>query len=283
MKVFTIREFVDSLTSKLDSIHGNKGLDGYHLIVCKDAVEDEWAIKELKRLQELFKENLFLIDKGERALRSFFDSDKVMPEDVENVGEGFVKVRFQDDINFYYSKATYDTYMNVRRIVLPPRKMVKVSDKERIYVLQWYENDECGVRSYCGSVFYNLPCLKYPSSIKDLLKWLKKKKKVRGGGTFMIWNKREDLYENDWNGGRRPRTDFEWNEGFPIWNIKTQKDIEAYNNWLFTDYKKFNEEELGRPLFSLVHKIEPTEIPITQKDIDEFCNEYNNKFKIERK
>ncbi len=285
MKIFTIREFVDSLTSKLDSIHGNKGLDDYSLIVCKEAREDKWTVERIKKLQELFKENLFIIDKGDWQLRDFFDSDKVQPEDVEDVGEGFVRIRFQDDINFYYNGA--GSYMNVRRIVLPPRKTVKVSDKERIYILQWFENTEYGDRKHYGSVFYNLPLLKYPSSIKDLLKWLKKKKKIKGGGTFMIWNKREDLYEDDWNGGKRPRDDFKWNDGFPLWNIKTQKELDAYNEWLFTDYKKFNEEERDRLLykdvFSKVHKIEPTEIPLTQKDVDDFCNEYNNRFKIERK
>ena len=52
MKEFTFTEFVESLKTKLDSIHGNKGLDSYSLIVNKEAVENDEAKSDIEELEK---------------------------------------------------------------------------------------------------------------------------------------------------------------------------------------------------------------------------------------
>lgn len=294
MKEFTIREFVDSLTSKLDSIHGNKGLDGYSLVVCKEAVEDKYEVSKIKAIETKVGESIFSIDKGEGPLIDFFSSDLVKDEDVEDLGNGLWRIRFQDGINFYSTSRWYygDTYMNVRRIVLPPRKKVEPG-KERLYILR---GDKC----------YKLPFLKYPSSIKDLMKWLKKKKKTSFDlSSVTLWNYNQSIreqkykYESDWKEGKDPKLMVPdiWNFSYqPVRNIKTEADIIAYNEWINTEYKAFIKDELNpyviKSGWSDRMKKDPSrvipltgliEIRITQTDIDQFCNEYNNRYKVERK
>ena len=287
MKEYTFKE----LTTKLDSIHGNKGLDQYSLIVNKEAITDKTAEGFIQSLEKLTGENLFQVDKGDSALYKF--EKGVVETDEESVGK-FKRVRFEGGVNIYFGKQEGDgIYMNVRRIVLPPMKEVKISAKPRLFILQRYETYKDGSRKPDTFSLYKLPSLRYPGSIKDLLKWLKKKKKIKSGGEYRIWNTCQDVYEKDGTLEISIACSYGY---YPQRNLKTENDIEGYIEFLKADWKEtirtYNEKIRGDWFcFSrikeinpeVVNSFNPVEINITQEDVNEFLKEYNSRFKIEYK
>ena len=181
--------------------------------------------------------------------------------------------------------------MNVRRIILPPKKEVKISAKPRLFILQRYETYKDGQKKPDTFSLYKLPSLRYPGSIKDLLKWLKKKKKIKSGGEYRIWNTCQDVYEKD---GPLDISIASFYGYYPQRNLKTENDIEGYIEFLKTDWKEtirtFNEKIRGDVFWKsrikeinpeVVNSFNPIEINITQEDVNEFVKEYNSRFKIE--
>jgi hypothetical protein len=264
MKIFSFKEFVEKTEGKLDSIHGNRGLDDYSLIVCHEAVEDKAIVETIKELSEAFKEDVYYVDKGGTDLYKFIESIPV--EDLGKTKGGTYYIQFEQDVRVYNS--LFGIFMNVVQVILPPKSTV-VPKVKRLYILR----EKCGAR-----LFYKLPFLEYPSSIKDFLKWAKKKKKFKFKvSDFEIWNKNETL--DDWN---LPY--------YPVKNLKTEEDIVSYNSWITSDYKEFVKDKLKeRSLWrsaapEKIAKIpDPILINVTQDDIKDFCDDYNNRFKIRRK
>ena len=251
-------DFMKELVGRLDSIHGNRGNlpeDSsylYEMDLCANA-------SELEKAEHIAKEKLWLIDKGESFVYDFMKE-----HEGEEMGDGKLKYEFEQDVRFY-CLSHYGLYMNVRRIVLPPKKTVEVGKTKRLYVLK------------DGKNLYKTPMLLFPSSLKDLLKWLKKKKKIGIGKDAEIWNHNEILDK--------------WYISYtPMRNIKSEEDLADYNKWVETEYRDwivnvYNKnwtriEFQGKPERAV--KINPILLEIKQEDIDQFVIDYNNRFKVER-
>ena len=294
-KEFTFREFVDQLTSKLDSIHGNKGANMYELTCQYGYVEDREEVDKIKELEELYGESLWHVDKGGNALYDFWKSKGIK----EN------KLCFEQDVRVYFAgHYSYEIYINVPRIILPPKKKVEANKKERIYIFRGRLNKE----EFCS--LYYLPYLKYPSSIKDFMKWLGTKKKMKFQDVT-LWNYddkltiKEEKWPIDDKGNKVKKIVEKPNISLIRWgglrfikNIKMVEEIKVYNEWLMTDYKAWIEnvanpelskneytktfirKDLNERLKAL--QINPTKVEITQEIIQEFCDSENNRFKIQR-
>lgn len=255
---YKLVDFVKSLTGKLDSIHGNRGNlpeDSpylYEMDLCANA-------SDLEKAEHIAKEKLWMIDKGESFVWDFMQ--KCNEESIEK-GE-MVKLEFEQDVRFYYLPRL-GLFMNVRRIVLPPKKTVEVGKTKRLYVLR------------DGRNLYKTPMLLFPPSPKELLKWLRKKKKIKLGKDTEIWNHNETL-------------DTMVHTYTPMKNIKSEEDLSDYNGWIETEYRNWIENVHNKFWTrvcvmdkSKAVKINPTLLEIKQEDIDQFVTDYNNRFKIER-
>ena len=250
-------DFVKELDGRLDSIHGNRGNLPenspylYEMNLCANA-------SDLEKAEHIAKEKLWMIDKGESFVYDFMRGHEV--EEMEGGGR---KYEFEQDVRFYYFPRL-GLFMNVRRIVLPPKKTVEVGKTKRLYVLK------------DGKNLYKTPMLLFPPSPKELLKWLRKKKKIGVGTDTEIWNHNETL-------------DF-WTYTYtPMKNIKSEEDLIDYNGWIETEFRDWitnvhNKEWSNVRAMdkSKAVKINPTLLEIKQEDIDQLVTEYNNRFKIER-
>ena len=255
---YKFSDFVKELEGKLDSIHGNRGNvpdDSYYLY----EMDLKADATELEKAEHMAKEKLWMIDKGESFVWDFMAGHEV--EEMEGGGR---KYEFEQDVRFYYFPRL-GIYMNVRRIVLPPKKTVEVGKTKRLYVLK------------DGRNLYKTPMLLFPPSPKELIKWLRKKKKIGVGKDTEIWNHNETLEK--------------WHISYtPMKNIKSEEDLIDYNGWIETEYRDwivnvYNKnwtriEFQGKPERAV--KINPTLLEIKQEDIDQFVTDYNNRFKIER-
>lgn len=294
MKEIKFTEFVAGLTTKLDSLHGNKGANTYDLICQYGYSEDEHEVKNLKALETKLGESLWHVDKGESALVSLIgslDPDKDLGEK-----NGIKYLCFEQDVRVYIGGSrswSYELYMNVRRVVLPPKKPIETKGKERLWIYYW------------NGAYYKLPFLKYPSSVKDFLKWLGKKKLISAKPSEIeIWNKNvsvtkeEEIYDMSDPCPRSPKgiasvPDTYINQHKPMRNIKTESELKAYNEWLlgehktwikkvYNPYSKKNSWHGSTINPDTITELKPIEVPITQDTIDKFVSEYNGKFKIER-
>jgi hypothetical protein len=255
---YKFTDFMKSLTGKLDSIHGNRGNvpeDSYYLY----EMDLKADATELEKAEHIAKEKLWLVDKGESFVYDFMRG-----HNGEDLGNGNERYDFEQEVRFYCLRGL-GIYMNVRRIVLPPKKTVEVGKTKRLYVLR------------DGREFWKTPSLLFPSSPKDLLKWLRKKKKIKLGKDTEIWNHNETLDK--------------WRISYtPMKNIKSEEDLSDYNGWIETEYRDwivnvYNKnwtriEFQGKPERAV--KINPILLEIKQEDIDQFVIDYNNRFKIER-
>ena len=245
------------IEGRLDSIHGNRGNLPenspyiYEMKLCANA-------SDLEKAEHMAKEKLWMIDKGESFVWDF-----MLEHDGIEV-EGGKMIKFEQDIRFYLFPG-HGLYMNVRRIILPPKKTVEVGKTKRLYVLK------------DGKSLYKTPMLLFPPSPKELLKWLRKKKKIKVGKDTEIWNRNETLDK--------------WNISYtPMKNIKSEEDLIDYNRWIETEYRDWivnvynkywtRREFQGRHERAV--KINPTLREIKQEDIDQFVIDYNNRFKVER-
>ena len=255
---YKFSDFVKELDGRLDSIHGNRGNlpeDSpylYEMDLKADATE-------LEKAEHIAKEKLWMIDKGESFVWDFM---KKHNEGEYKKGE-MVNLEFEQDVRFYYLPKL-GLYMNVRRIVLPPKKIVEVGKTKRLYVLR------------DGKNLYKTPMLLFPPSPKELIKWLRKKKKIKLGKDTEIWNHNETLDM--------------WTYTYtPMKNIKSEEDLIDYNGWIETEFRDWitnvhskewkNVRVLDK---SKAIKINPTLLEIKQEDIDQFVTDYNNRFKVER-
>ena len=250
-------DFVKELEGKLDSIHGNRGNvpeDSYYLY----EMDLKADATELEKAEHIAKEKLWMIDKGVSFVYDFMKKCEG-----EELGKGIIKWEFEQDIRFY--DFPFGIFMNVRRIVLPPKKTVEVGKTKRLYVLK------------DGGNLYKTPMLLFPPSPKELIKWLRKKKKIKLGKDTEIWNHNETLDK--------------WYISYtPMKNIKSEEDLIDYNSWIETEYRDwivnvYNKnwtriEFQGRPERAV--KINPILLEIKQEDIDQFVIDYNNRFKVER-
>lgn len=292
MKEIKFADFVKGLTSKLDSLHGNKGANMYELCCQYGYSEDEEEVNSLKALEAKLGESLWHVDKGGNALIDFLDT--LDPD--KDLGEknGVKFICFEQDVRVYIKKYySYELYMNVRRVVLPPKKPIEAKGKERLWIYYW------------NGAYYKLPYLKYPSSVKDLLKWLKQKKLITAKPSEIeIWNKNisvtreEEIYDMSDPCPRSPRgiesvPDTYINQHKPMRNIKSESDLKVYNEWLLNDHKTWIRDVYnpyskknswhGRTINpDTITELKPIEIPLTQDTIDKFVSEYNGKFKVER-
>jgi hypothetical protein len=200
-----------------------------------------------------------LVDKGESFVYDF-----IKKHDGVDLGNNCIRYDFEQDVRFYCFRFL-GIYMNVRRVVLPPKKTVEVGKTKRLYVLR------------DGREFWKTPSLLFPSSPKDLLKWLRKKKKIKLGKDTEIWNHNETLDK--------------WRISYtPMKNIKSEEDLIDYNGWIETEYRDwivnvYNKnwtriEFQGKPERAV--KINPILLEIKQEDIDQFVIDYNNRFSVER-
>jgi hypothetical protein len=214
---------------------------------------------ELEKAEHIAKEKLWLVDKGESFVYDFMRGHN--GEDLGNWNERY---DFEQEVRFYRLRGL-GIYMNVRRIVLPPKKTIEVGKTKRLYVLK------------DGKNLYKTPMLLFPPSPKELIKWLRKKKKIGVGKDTEIWNHNETLDK--------------WSFSYtPMKNIKSEEDLTDYNGWIETEYRDwivnvYNKnwtriEFQGKPERAV--KINPTLLEIKQEDIDQFVIDYNNRFKIER-
>ena len=254
---YKFSDFMKEIEGRLDSIHGNRGNLPenspylYEMDLKADATE-------LEKAEHMAKEKLWMIDKGESFVLYF-----MLEHDGIEI-EGGKMIKFEQDIRFYLFPG-HGLYMNVRRIILPPKKTVEVGKTKRLYVLK------------DGKSLYKTPMLLFPPSPKELLKWLRKKKKVKVGKDTEIWNRNETLDK--------------WNISYtPMKNIKSEEDLIDYNSWIETEYRDWivnvynknwtRREFQGKPERAV--KINPTLLEIKQEDIDQFVIDYNNRFKVER-
>jgi hypothetical protein len=294
MKEIKFADFVKGLTSKLDSLHGNKGANMYELCCQYGYSEDEKEVNSIKALEAKLGESLWHVDKGGNALTDFIDtldSDKDLGEK-----NGIKFLGFEQDVRVYIGSSRswgYELYMNVRRVVLPPKKPIEAKGKERLWIYYW------------NGAYYKLPYLKYPSSVKDLLKWMKQKKLITAKPSEIeIWNKNisvtreEEIYDMSDSCPRSPKgiksvPDTYINQHKPMRNIKSESDLKAYNEWLLNDHKTWIRDVYnpyskknswhGRTINpDTITELKPIEVPITQDTVDKFVSEYNGKFKIER-
>jgi hypothetical protein len=167
-------DFVKELEGKLDSIHGNRGNvpeDSYYLY----EMDLKADVTELEKAEHIAKEKLWLVDKGESFVYDFMRG-----HNGEDLGNGNERYDFEQEVRFYCLRGL-GIYMNVRRVVLPPKKTVEVGKTKRLYILK------------DGRNLYKTPMLLFPPSPKDLLKWLRKKKKIKLGKDTEIWNHNETL------------------------------------------------------------------------------------------
>lgn len=254
---YKFSDFMKELEGKLDSIHGNRGNLPenspylYEMDLKADATE-------LEKAEHMAKEKLWMIDKGESFVYDFMRG-----HNGEDLGNGNERYDFEQEVRFYYLPRL-GLFMNVRRIVLPPKKTVEVGKTKRLYVLK------------DGKNLYKTPMLLFPPSPKELLKWLRKKKKIKLGKDTEIWNHNETLDM--------------WTYTYtPMKNIKSEEDLTDYNGWIETEYRDWiinfqNKEWKNVRVLdkSKAVKINPTLIEIKQEDIDQFVAEYNDRFKVER-
>ena len=249
-------DFVKELEGNLDSIHGNRGNiseDSYYLY----EMDLKADATELERAEHIAKEKLWLVGKGESFVYKFMKKHDGV--DLEN---NCTRYDFEQNIRFYYIRSL-GIYMNIHRVVLPPKKTIEVGKTKRLYILK------------DGKNLYRTPMLLFPPSPKELIKWLKKKKKIKLG-KVEIWNHNETL-------------DI-WTYTYtPMKNIKSEEELVDYNNWIETEYRDWitnvhsKEWKEVRVLDkSKAVKINPSLLTITQEDVDQFVEDYNNRFSVER-
>lgn len=250
-------DFVKELEGKLDSIHGNRGnvpKDSYYLY----EMDLKADATELEKAEHIAKEKLWLVDKGESFVYDFMGK-----HDGVDLGNNCTRYDFEQDVRFYRIRFL-GIYMNVRRVVLPPKKTVEVGKTKRLYILKDWRN------------LYKTPMLLFPPSLKELLKWLKKKKKIKLGKDIEIWNHNETLDS--------------WTYTYtPMKNIKSEEDLIDYNNWIETEYRDWIDNVHSKEWRNVrgmdkskAVKINPTILEITQEDVDQFVVDYNNRFSVER-
>jgi hypothetical protein len=250
-------DFVKELEGKLDSIHGNRGNvpeDSYYLY----EMDLKADVTELEKAEHIAKEKLWLVDKGESFVYDFMKK-----HDGVDLGNNCTRYDFEQDVRFYCIRFL-GIYMNVRRVVLPPKKTVEVGKTKRLYILK------------DGRNLYKTPMLLFPPSPKELLKWLKKKKKIKLGKDTEIWNHNETL-------------DTMIHSYTPMKNIKSEEDLIDYNNWIETEYRDWIDNVHNKFWTrvcvmdkSKAIRINPTILEITQEDVDQFVVNYNNRFSVER-
>ena len=288
-------DFVKELTTKLDSIHGNRG----------NVPEDQmWVnqadLTELGEIEKMAGEKLWEVDKGESALSRFFETRLKDGKELERKETefGYYKIyQFKiEDVNFYLkvnhtdinpqyiiSPGTdyleqYFVFMNARRILLPPKKKLEVVKTKRLYIISGPDNK-----------FWKLPTLYYPTSIKDFLKWMKSEKILKLPKDAELWN-RED--KNKLIPG------ILWSVSYhPMRNLKSEDDLTKYNVWVETEYREVIQKEYNEKITEedirngwpgdkadpkLATRIQPIEVNITQETITRFLSEWNERFKVER-
>ena len=254
---YKFTDFMKELEGKLDSIHGNRGNlpENSSYLYEMDLKADA---TELEKAEHMAKEKLWMIDKGASFVWEF-----MRRHNGEDLGNGNERYDFEQEVRFYYLPRL-GLFMNVRRIVLPPKKTVEVGKTKRLYVLR------------DGKNLYKTPMLLFPPSPKYLIKWLREKKKIKLGKDTEIWNHNETL-------------DTMVHSYTPMKNIKSEEDLVDYNDWIETEYRDWI-ENVHNKFWTRIRvmdkskaiKINPTLLDIKQEDIDQFVINYNNRFKIER-
>lgn len=280
--MLTINDLAQSKlrSSSLDKLHGQrKAIDFSHEgSEVYDFRDDEETEKTRQELEEITSKTICVIDKGGSFVRDFFNNVKsTNPAELIDLGD-FYEIKFPEFSLYWHYKAGYywdATFMDAREIVLPPKSTAEKGPK-RLYVL-----------AYDGKM-YNLPELEYPRAIAPFLKWLKKKKKMSYTSAPAIWNGDRKIYnkkgELDWVELRCGGSCY----GYPVKNLKSKDDLREYNVWLLGEYKteveKYNKTCGGKyfKVSSPTTKLDPTEIDITQTDIDDFIKEWNNKYQVKR-
>ena len=241
-----------------------------------DEVLDTYELSDLElerqEVEKAIGKYIYYIDKGNSSLHDFFDDLRVSsPEEIIKIKDGLEEIKFTD-FSVYRTEKYWGTYMDAKEVILPP-KVKQIKGSPRLYIL-----------AYNGGM-YNLPVLEYPKSIAPFLKWLKKKKKISYSSKPCIWNGDKTIYDKSGN--------LDWVEvmynssyGYPIKNLKTKEDISDYNTWLLSKYKpeveRYNKSVRMLHLVVPTAALNPTEIDITQADVDEFIDFWNNKYQVKR-
>lgn len=277
--MLTINDLAQSKlrSSSLDKLHGQKKAIELHYEGDEvyDVSDDARTEEVRQRLEKATGKTIYVIDKGGFFVDEFFDSiSESNPTEVIDINGDFEEIKFTDFSLYHVKGFTYSpVFMDAREIILPP-KSEQSRGLRRLYIL-----------AYDGKL-YNLPELEYPRTIVPFLKWLKKKKKLSYTSSPMVWNGDKKIYDN--NG------DLSWIDiccggasyGYPIKNLKTKEDIREYNTWLLGEYKTkveaHNKINKYTNLIVPVTKLNPTELSITQSDVDQFINEWNNKYQVKR-
>lgn len=263
-------------SSGLDKLHGQKiakELEHYGSEV--ETHSDKSGEERRKKMENIIGKHAYRVDKGEWPLSNFFDEiQESSPEEILPVGEEVEEIRFTD-FSIYRFKDGYAIYMDAKEVILPP-KTKQERGSPRLYIIAYDRK------------IYNLPVLEYPKSIAPFLKWLKKKKKLSYTSAPTIWNgdKTKTLYDKsgniDWVALRYDCSCY----GYPIKNLKTKEDIDDYNSWLMGKYKadveKHNKTNGDFRRISDPTKLNPIEIDITQVDVNEFIDSWNNKYQVKR-
>ena len=311
--MLTINDLAQSKlrSSSLDKLHGQKkaielcysGDEVYH-------VSDDARTEEIRqRLEKATGKAVYVIDKGSSFVDEFFDSiSESNPTEVIDIDDEFEEIKFTDFSLYHVKGYTYSpVFMDAREIILPPKSTVERGIK-RLYIVKLDGN------------LYKLPELEYPKIIVQFLKWAKKKKKLAINSIDEIWNyeKKIVFFKAGDSLGRDGAID--WYEtgdgywgnqffcnGYPVKNLKTEDDLVNYNDWLQSDYKsiidasnkiykkcwqadkrtpggaRYHDSFWTGRIKTVPYKLDPTEITtITQADVDQFINEWNNKYQVKR-
>lgn len=242
MKV-TISELVGSMKPWVPNICGTRTVEregGYFYEL------SEYTKESLEELGKETGETWYLVTKGATALLDFWEN-----KDDEVLEFEDFKVRRESGL---YT----NLYMNVKEILLPPKKTITLEKSERIYVVRRDNNNKLEM----------FPSLHYPKAVVPLFKWLKKKKLIDFGVSeiFSITIKEENM------------DSYDLKYSYPMWNLKTEEQVLEYADYLDNDFFPRN----GRPHLktTLLRGLRP--LKLEQSDIDRYVEETNNRYLVKR-
>lgn len=288
-----IQDFLDSgfIGKTTDKLKGSSvGIDIRYSGSYSEVSPDSYAEKARQDVSRLTGKKIWSVVKGKIASMEFlFWAVENKPDDVIYLGEGYYEVPFEEfSIYGKYSKyhLGIEVLMDAKEVILPPKSTATLAKLSRTYVLS---------RADSTFHYYLLPYLNYPNSLAPFIKWLGKKKKLVIKD-LVIWNKDQNIYKSPgainlitWG------NDVQADLGAPMRNIKTEDDLNDYNEWLEKevgpDLEKAKASDPGGSAlwekmvrcFHCPTKIDVVKVDITQSDIDDYIKEVNGPtFKVIR-